>query len=52
MFVTLYGIWVERTDGMPCESNGPCARKSAYNLDDDGRARPATSTSAPSTPRS
>ena len=36
MFVTLYGIWVERTDGMPCEWECPCARKSSYNLDDDG----------------
>ena len=36
MFVTLYGTWVERTDGMPCEWDGPCARRSSYNLDDDG----------------
>ena len=36
MFVTLYGIWVERTDGMPCEWDGHCARRSSYNLDDDG----------------
>ena len=36
MFVTLHGIWVERTDGMPCEWAGTCARRSSYNLDDDG----------------
>ena len=36
MFVTLYRIWVERTDGMPCEWDDPCARRSSYNLDDDG----------------
>ena len=36
MFMTLYGIWVERTDGMPCEWEGSCARRSSYNLDDNG----------------
>ena len=36
MFTTLYGIWIERTDGMPCEWKRPCARRSSYNLDDDG----------------
>ena len=36
MFARLNGIWIERTDGMPCEWEGICARKSSYNLDDDG----------------
>ena len=36
MFVTLYGIWVEGTDGMPCEWEDSCTRRSSYNLDDDG----------------
>ena len=36
MFVTLYGIWIEQTDGMPCEWDGLCARRSTYNLDDNG----------------
>ena len=34
MFAKLHGIWIERTDGMPCEWDGPCTRRSSYNLDD------------------
>ena len=36
MFAKLFGIWVSPTDGMGCEWENPCARKSSYNLDDDG----------------
>ena len=36
MFAKLFGIWVSPTDGMGCEWDNPCGRKSAYHLDDDG----------------
>ena len=36
MFARLNGIWIERTDGMPCKWEGICAKRSSYNLDDDG----------------
>ena len=35
MFVTLFDISVTRTDGMRCEWNNPCGRKSAYCLADE-----------------
>ena len=34
MFAKLFGIWVTPTDGMGCEWDNPCGRKSAYHLDD------------------
>ena len=34
MFEKLHGIWVSPTDGMPCEWNNPCGRKSVYHLND------------------
>ena len=35
MFVTLCDISVARTDGMRCEWNNPCGRRSAYCLGDE-----------------
>ena len=35
MFVTLCDISVTRTDGMRCEWNDPCERKSTFRLDDE-----------------
>ena len=37
MYAKLFGIWVSPpTDGMGCEWDDPCARRSACNLDDGG----------------
>ena len=36
MYAKLYGIRVSPTDGMGCEWDNPCGRKSVYPLDDDG----------------
>ena len=36
MDARLYGILVTPTDGMGCEWNNPCGRKSVYQLDDNG----------------
>ena len=33
MYVELYGIRVSPTDGMGCEWDNPCGRKSTYHLD-------------------
>ena len=36
MYAKLYGILVSPTDGIGCEWDNPCGRKSTYHLDDDG----------------
>ena len=51
MYARLYGILVTPTDGMGCEWNNPCGRKSVYRLDDDGAGDISDLNCAPSTPR-
>ena len=34
MYARLYGILVSPTEGMGCEWDNPCGRKSTYRLDD------------------